>query len=308
MTNNPKVSVLIPSFNYANYIQEAIDSILAQTFQDFELIVLDNASTDNTKEIVEKYIEKDSRIRLIVNDVNIGMYRNYNKALLIANGEYIKFVNADDKLHEKCLEIFVRILDTQQEVSVVSSHRQCFGKQDDILKAKHIGLIPREKAIIESLKYSNWIGEPTTVMFRRKNIYSGLFDVSILMFADLDMWLRQLEHGDLFIYDEVLSYFRIHDSQGTVYLNENKDKALFNSLQYSQYLVNALLFNRFCVDLFDKYPSDYKKVVSKNYKKTTKNIWKTKYWKNKFFFIKPTSMLVGYFEGFLKKLVGYYKW
>jgi glycosyltransferase involved in cell wall biosynthesis len=306
--HSPKVSVLIPSYNYAHYIEEAIESVLSQTYQNFELIIVDNCSTDNTKEVVEQYIQKDSRIKLVINDVNIGMYRNYNKALLLANGEYIKFLNADDKLNEKCLEIFVGILDTNQDVSVVTSYRQFFGTKDDILKPKWFGLIDREKAILEALKHSNWIGEPTTVMFRRQNLYLGLFDVSIVFFADMDMWLRQLECGNLYVHNEVLSYFRIHEEQGTKYLNANINKALFNSLQQSVYLVDSLIFNRFGIDIFEKYPNDYKKIIAKNYKKTSKNIWKSKYWKERFFFINPISIFLGYLEGFVKIITGHYKW
>jgi len=306
--DSPKVSVLIPSYNYAHYIEEAIDSVLSQTYQNFELIIVDNCSTDNTKEVVEQYIQKDSRIKLVINDVNIGMYRNYNKALLLANGEYIKFLNADDKLHEKCLEIFVGILDTNKDVSVVTSYRQFFGSKDDILKPKWFGLIERKKAIIEVLKHGNWIGEPTTVMFRKKNVYSGLFDVTILMFADMDMWLRQLEHGDLYVHNEVLSYFRIHQEQGTEYLNSNLDKKLFNSLQLSCYIINSLLFNRFSYDFNQTFKNEYNFLLKKNSNRLIKNIWKSRYWKSKFSSIFTFPVFFRYLEGFLKKLGGYYKW
>jgi glycosyltransferase involved in cell wall biosynthesis len=239
----PKVSVLIPTYNYAHFISEAIESVLQQTFEDFELIIVDNCSTDNTVEIVKHYIQKDKRVKIIQNDVNIGMYRNYNKALLSAKGKYIKFLNSDDKLQKTNLEKFVKILDKNENISLVSSHRQYFDQKNDLLLSSSIGLINGEDAILKSFESWNYIGEPTTVMFRKKNLNLGLFDISLLMFADLDMWLRQLTVGDLYIIDEVLSYFRIHEKQGTNNLNDSLEKELYNVLQKYLYINNAIEMN-----------------------------------------------------------------
>ena len=93
----PKVSVLIPTYNYARYIGEAIESVLNQTFTDFELIIIDDQSKDNTDEVVAKYLH-DPRVSYHKNPVNLGLVGNFNRALELANGEYIKFLLADDKL------------------------------------------------------------------------------------------------------------------------------------------------------------------------------------------------------------------
>lgn len=267
---NPKVSVLIPSYNYAHYLQEAIDSVLTQTFEDFELIIVDNCSTDNTEELVMEYLQKNRRIQYFKNEENIGMYRNYNQALLLAKGEYIKFLNADDKFEPTLLEKFVNILDNDSTISVVTSHRQYFGSKNDILIPPFTGKVEATTAILTSLKHGNWIGEPTTVMFRKNNLNLGLFDISLLMFADQDMWLRYLRFGHLYIIDEVLSYFRIHEEQGTVYLNNENDKQLFNSMQYAEYLRNAILTNRFGHNLYatdlnqcNKVLNSYSKILEK---------------------------------------------
>lgn len=261
-SNTPKVSVLIPSFNYGIFLPEAIDSVLAQTYDAFELIIVDNCSTDNTVEIVEEYIKKDSRIKLHVNEVNIGMYRNYNQALLLAQGEYIKFLNADDKFHVELLEKFVKILDDYPTVSLVTSHRQYFGDKKDILFTPFLGVQPGREMIIETLIDCNWVGEPTTVMFRRKNLNLGLFDTSLLMFADYDMWLRQMQIGNIYVVDEVLSYFRIHNNQGTVTLNDNPEKYLFNRLQHFEYIRYVLQINRFSYDYLLENSRLYDKVFN----------------------------------------------
>lgn len=262
-SNTVKVSVLITAFNYGKFLREAIDSVLAQTFEDFELIVVDNCSTDNTVEIVEEYIKKDFRVKLHVNSTNIGMYRNYNQALLLAQGEYIKFLNADDKFHPELLEKFVLVLNDYPNVSLVTSHRQYFGNKDDILVAPFLGLQSGKEIIIESLIKKNWIGEPTTVMFRRQNLNLGLFDISLIMIADYDLWLRQMQVGDIYIVDEILSYCRIHSDQGTVTLNDNVEKHLYNKLQLFEYTRYVLQVNRFGYDYAVENPHLYDKVLNR---------------------------------------------
>lgn len=288
---NPKVSVLIPAYNYAHYLSEAIDSVLGQTYKNFELIVVDNCSTDNTEEIVNNYAKHDTRIKFVRNQENIGMYRNYNQALLLATGDYIKFLNADDKFEPTLLEKFVNILENDTTISVVTSCRQYFGSKNDVLIPPFKGKVESTTAILSSLKKGNWIGEPTTVMFRRENLNLGLFDISLLMFADQDMWLRHLRVGNLYVIDEVLSYFRIHEEQGTVNLTDDSSKRLFNLLQYAEYRRNALLNHRFGYDLyqFDKVKS--KNILTQATKSTTKLMKREKPGNALIFLYSPTFLI-----------------
>lgn len=288
---NPKVSVLIPAYNYAHYLSEAIDSVLGQTYKNFELIVVDNCSTDNTEEIVNNYAKHDTRIKFVRNQENIGMYRNYNQALLLATGDYIKFLNADDKFEPTLLEKFVNILENDTTISVLTSCRQYFGSKNDVLIPPFKGKVESTTAILSSLKKGNWIGEPTTVMFRRENLNLGLFDISLLMFADQDMWLRHLRVGNLYVIDEVLSYFRIHEEQGTVNLTDDSSKRLFNLLQYAEYRRNALLNHRFGYDLyqFDKVKS--KNILTQATKSTTKLMKREKPGNALIFLYSPTFLI-----------------
>lgn len=264
--HNPKVSVLIPAYNYGLYLPEAIESVLNQTYTNFELIVVDNCSSDNTQEIVARYAENDSRVTFRQNSENIGMYRNYNQALLHANGEYIKFLNADDKFAPTLLEEFVKILDEHPSVSIVTSHRQYFQNGDNIIKTDFSGLQNGKDMILLALSKINFIGEPTTVMFRRNNLNLGLFDTSLIFFADLDMWLRHLSIGDLYIVDKVLSFVRKHNDQGTVTLREDSDKSVFIAFQWPEYVRNAILMNRFRYDLYDESKSTRKLILGKSAK------------------------------------------
>jgi len=116
----PKVSIGLPVYNGERFIAEALDSVLAQTFEDYELIILDNASTDQTPEICRTYLAKDRRIRYYRNDQNIGAARNFNLAFELSIGEYFKWLADDDICAPRYLERCVEILD--KDPSVVLSY------------------------------------------------------------------------------------------------------------------------------------------------------------------------------------------
>lgn len=107
MNNKPLVSVLMTVYNRAKYISDAIESILNSTFKNFELIIVDDYSTDNSINIAKQFQAKDNRISVYQNEKNLGDYPNRNKAASYANGKYIKFLDADDIMYPHCLEIMV---------------------------------------------------------------------------------------------------------------------------------------------------------------------------------------------------------
>lgn len=222
MTPSPTVSVLIPTYNYANYLDEAIQSVLNQTFKDFELIIVDDRSKDNTAQVVQKYLA-DSRVSFFINDSNIGLVRNFNKCLEYAKGKYIKFLMADDLFYPTLLEKYVAVMEKYPTVSLVTAYRKFVGKDAELKQefAPFTQLQEGKKIIYETLKTHNWIGEPTTVMFRKSNLSLGLFDTNYNWIPDWEMWLRQLTVGDCFIIPEVLSCFRQHEKQATVALTKS---------------------------------------------------------------------------------------
>jgi glycosyltransferase involved in cell wall biosynthesis len=210
----PKVSVLLPTFNSASFLDEAIRSVLNQTYVDFELIIVDNNSTDNTQALVEPYLS-DARVRYYRNATNIGLGNNWNLALTYAKGEYIKFLCSDDKFHFRLLEKFVPILDVYPQVSLVTSGREVFGAKSYTWEIPYHALQNGYKMIAESLRLHNFLGEPTSVMFRKKDLRGGVFNTNYKYLIDWDMWLRLLRVGDCYIVPETLSYFRIHEGQAT---------------------------------------------------------------------------------------------
>ena len=120
MKHKPLVSIGMPVYNGENFVKGALDSILAQTFQDFELIISDNASTDKTKEICQKYAAKDQRITLLCNEKNVGAAKNYNRTFYASSGKYFMWLAHDDLIATEYLERCVEIL--EQNPSIVLCH------------------------------------------------------------------------------------------------------------------------------------------------------------------------------------------
>src|SRR5687768_8593791 len=128
----PKVSVLIPTYNYAHVLDETIQCVLNQTFTDFELIIVDDNSNDNTDEVVKKYLV-DERVKYFRNEKNLRTMGNWNKCLEYATGEYIKYLCADDLLHPEILERYVPIMDQYQNISLITCDKQEFGDSTRLL-------------------------------------------------------------------------------------------------------------------------------------------------------------------------------
>ncbi|MBK5275008.1 MAG: glycosyltransferase family 2 protein [Desulfuromonadales bacterium] len=223
---NCKVSVCIPTYNYAAFLAETIESILSQHFADFELLIIDDNSTDDTRSIVERYTRKDPRIRFSVNPWNLGMVENWNLCLAQARGEYIKFVFGDDLLASPdTLGRMAALLDADSSVSLVCSARNFIDERSHVLKVEShfekAGIMAGTDVINSCLtKKKNLIGEPSVVMFRKIQAARG-FRVNYRQIVDLEMWFHLLELGSFAYIDEPLCSFRIHDRQQTAKNKEN---------------------------------------------------------------------------------------
>ena len=120
-----RVSLAMPVYNGENFIEEALRSILAQDYDDFELIINDNASTDRTEEICRDYVQKDARVKYHRNPKNLGAAPNYNRGYELATGEYLKWCAHDDKISPNYVSECVRILDADPEVSLAYGRTVC---------------------------------------------------------------------------------------------------------------------------------------------------------------------------------------
>ncbi len=234
-----RISVVLPTYNSAHLLDDAIQSVLSQTFNDFELIIVDNSSTDNTDEVVTKYLG-DSRIIYHKNPQNIGLTGNWNKCLEMARGEYIKFICSDDKFHPQILEKFVPVLDQHPEVSLVGCFKEEFGGKSYLYNIPFHYKQPGKKVILETIKNYNYLGEPTCVMFRKEAIkIVGEFK-DYKWITDWEMWVRLLTIGDCFIVPERLCFTRNHPGQLTKgiwfdYIHFLEEYFLFKELRNGKY-------------------------------------------------------------------------
>src|SRR5262245_13745301 len=130
MSSSPVVSVLLTSYNREAYIAEAMESVLAQTFGDIELIVSDDASTDRTRDIACEIARRDPRVRVFVNESNLGDYPNRKRAASLARGEFLKYHDSDDVMYRHCLGVMVEALQSEPRAAVAlsASHAWYGGK------------------------------------------------------------------------------------------------------------------------------------------------------------------------------------
>ena len=217
MLKIPKISVCIPAFNNANYIVQAVESLWAQTYKDFEIIIVDDCSGDQTLALVRNLQKMSSQcLRVYSNDHNIGLSKNSNRCIEYARGMYIKFLHADDLLLPTCLERMLTALEKYENVELVCSNRLIIDDAGQILpKYKFWSddkILSGTKAIQLCLFGNNYIGEPTAVMFRNKR-GASLFSVDMSQLMDMDLWFRLLEQGDLFSIKDPLCVVRRHSQQ-----------------------------------------------------------------------------------------------
>jgi glycosyltransferase involved in cell wall biosynthesis len=214
----PKVSILIPTRNYARYLSEALDSVLTQDFPDYEVLIADNASTDDTPVVAAQYAARDQRIRSHRHAQDLGMAQNFNWCLSQARGAYIKFLLGDDRLAApRALGHLVTCLDVNPTVVLAGTARQVIDESSQPLETwdsfRKPGLHRGTNVIARCLKANlNLIGEPSTVIFRRGQGRIE-FDPAYRQLIDLDLWFRLLETGDFFYGSELLSSFRRHSCQ-----------------------------------------------------------------------------------------------
>ena len=237
----PKVSVCIPTYNYARYLPEAIESILKQNFTDFELLIIDDCSKDNTAEVVQNYAAKDPRIRFSVNSPNVGMVNNWNLCLRESRGEFIKYVFGDDLLTSPdALKKMMTPLINDPSIALVASARDLLDADSKVVRTRSsfgkTAVIPGDEAIRRCiLEQKNLIGEPTVVMFRKKDAARG-FNKEYRQIVDLEMWYHLLESGSLLYLTEPLCAFRCHPDQQSEHNSKSNATLDDTTLLLKEYL------------------------------------------------------------------------
>ena len=193
MERNPTVSVLMTQYNGEKYIGDAIDSILGQTFTDFEFIIVDDDSKDRTVEIVNNYAQKDSRIKVIINKKNIGFTQSLNKGIEQSRSKYIARLDADDIAHPERLAKQVEFMEQNELVSIVGTY--CYWIDQN---KKVIGeLVPlmNDKDMRKKIM-GKCVAVHSSIMVRRALFDEvGLYDPRPVVEDDLDLYVRTLKKG-----------------------------------------------------------------------------------------------------------------
>ena len=208
-----KVSVCIPTYNSAAYIGECLRSVLEQKGVDFEVIVFDNASEDESWKIIQSF--RHPQIQAFRSEQNSGMAANFNRAVSHARGDYVKLLCSDDVLEARALELQARFLDEHRGISMVTSATRLMDSEGHPLGTvqRFSGpvVIDRLNLRAISLIYGNVIGEPSAVLFRRESWFrAGPFREAFATLIDLEMWFRLSQEGAVGYIPEPLSRIRRH--------------------------------------------------------------------------------------------------
>lgn len=174
-TPPPKVSILIPVYNRKDYIVECIQSALDQTFKDFEVVVVDNASDDGTWEVCQQFSAKDHRVRVFRNDTNIGPVRNWIRCAQEARGEYSKMLFSDDLLELDCVERMIEPLENSDTSLVFCAARIGESKEVSVIDYSRKGRSSLDqKEYLNLLLYGRAPKSPGAVMLRTKDLIKNL--------------------------------------------------------------------------------------------------------------------------------------
>ena len=221
----PIVSIIVPCYNQAQFISQCLDSILAQTYTDWECIVIDDGSSDNSFNVAKEYCRKDSRFKCIHQE-NQGPSVARNNGILQSKGEFILPLDADDKIAETYLEKALSVFETQPNVKLVYCKADKFG-------------IENREWILPEYKYENLLWENMifcSALYRRRdydktngynpNMKNGL--------EDWDFWLSLLQPADrVYRIEEVLFHYRVNESSRSTQVSHNINRALLEQIYYN---------------------------------------------------------------------------
>lgn len=187
------ISVIIPCFNCEKFVQETLDSIKNQSYKDFEIIAIDDCSNDNTISVLEEYKKNENRLRIYKNINNLGVAQTRNKAVELAKGKYIAFLDADDVWLPNKLEQQVELLINNQEVDLVYTGYTLY---DETLQNEISTYHVPTKISYKEILYENFVGLSTVVV--KRDIFLEFRMNNSYIHEDYVLWLKMLKNGYVF--------------------------------------------------------------------------------------------------------------
>ncbi len=249
-TNTPIVSVIIPCYNHGIYLSECLESILNQTYKNWECIIIDNGSTDNTKQVTESFVQKDKRFKYIYTEQKgVSFARNFG--IKNSKGKYILPVDADDKIAPLYIEKAVEVLEKKENIKLVYCNARLFGAANKDWMLPEFSL---KNILIENIIFCS-------ALFRRKDYdqTNGYNEQMVEGFEDWDFWLDLLKNGgEVVKLPEIYFFYRIKKDSRNHTLDTEKQKRLREKIYqnhkelYTKILENADFVYEF-YDLQNKY-------------------------------------------------------
>ena len=226
----PLFSIILPTYNRASFLRRSIGSILSQTFSDFELLIIDDASTDNTKEIIDGF--KDERIRYIRNEKNIERSASRNKGIELSTGKYICFLDSDDAFRQDHLKIFYDFIINNNEPSGLIY--SAFQRNFDNGETEEISMFPAQEENIIEWIIKEQLPPPSTVCIRKEILVKPNFNANFVINEDVELWVRIASEYPLFFTNKTTLDFYIHD-KNTKFVNNDP---CFEQMKVLKYIYN----------------------------------------------------------------------
>lgn len=282
MKEMPLVSILTPVYNGEKYIAECIESVIGQTYQNLEYIIVNNCSRDSTLQIALHYANIDSRIRVINNQKFVGIIENHNIAfkLISPKSVYCKVVSADDWITPDYLHEMVRFAENYPNVGIVGCYQQVGSNQQSVCHIKwkmpneSDVISGRELCRIDLMEGGEIFGAPTSLLYRSDMVMKcEKFYPHPLPYADTSACYEQLQKWDFGFVHKNLSFQRIHDqqiSESTRNLGKSEVAIIQILLEYEPIYLNAKEFEMRKKEVFEKY---YKWLGGSILKMRNKEFW-----------------------------------
>jgi glycosyltransferase involved in cell wall biosynthesis len=203
------ITVLLPVYNGEKHLDEAIDSVLSQSYSEFEFLIINDGSFDNTDNIIRKYAESDPRIRYIENEKNLGLVESLNRGLGLARGKYIARMDADDICHPERFQKQIDFMESHPEIAICGTSFQSFGSSN----TTHI--YPRDhEAIKAGLLFGSCICHPSVFM---RTDFIKEYEINYLKETfpaeDYKIWVKAAKNGQLHNLPDILLQYREHETQ-----------------------------------------------------------------------------------------------
>lgn len=299
----PKVSVIIPNYNHAAYLQQRINSVLNQSYTDFELIILDDCSTDNSKEIIEEYRSNKKVRHIIYNTLNSGnTFHQWDKGIQLAAGEYIWIAESDDWCETDLLQTIMTGLKKNKDAAFGYCQSFCINNKENIIfQSKHNKLeeyCSKENYLERYLTFGNAVFNAGMAVFRKRFYYSIRdFYKTFRFTGDWVFWAELSRLGDVYINARPLNYFRKHDKDvsGKMYASGSNFIEEIKVLDYFHEHLNLntdLYFNA-KIKLYNRFISG-----KKNIDQALKNQVKQLIFKNISFLRKQYFLVLSYLYQF----------